>query len=560
MLKSLASSILAQILHGSDASFLVLRLWQCGDRLLNAKLSSSITYINLNASREHFDPNIRHFPQLVFSVFKNLKHLILDAALLTSDPKYTLGRQLQNNAFAKLETLDLSCISFRQALSLSAYEGLDVNDENDAVSCRYDMRLVFPALKTLRLYSWHERQVIFEHEISKFPSTLTELSLPLIDLKDPSIQFMASLPRSLEVLRAKLCFSASFDNHPFTYESFWQNPPPHLRYIDEISFISSKWHNGRIFLPSTLETVGNLDLNQWPFSIIQQLPSSFTTLDGLIFASLPHVSDWRDLKLPPQFVTLNLKLEPEDFPRMLSLISTMPSTLTEFHLLCDSEYDFNKMLDSNLQKETSWPSSLQLFKMGALIPHPVLSVLPDTLTELICSYDDDDGTFPSHHLPRHLKRLILLTTSTTLKIGDGMPLQLHTLEIDTLLPVDFEIQSFDALPPSLTSLSLQGDFQFETLTNNLHLPTKLTYLSVHGWKHESLSLLPSSITELELTDVQIPSTLECSKIEEEFMKLPLGLKRLHLEIRSSQLDNPPDFAYDKFYARYSLDNLSIHLN
>ena len=559
----LPSSILAEILHGSDASYHVLRLWQCGDRLLNAKLSSALTFIDLRADQGQIPLLDGLFPQIVFSEFKNLQHLVLHGNRYAPDPKSSRTQQFLHIASRKVETLDLAGYRICQTLLPFVSDGGDedaASADESAMVAPIDMKSVFPILKTLRLAHLREWSPFYNYlHLSVLPSTLTELSIPRMSFDRP-VAFMASLPRSLEVLTSSLSLDfLGQENHPFSSETFWQDPPPRLRIIDQMLMPYDCLVPERIYLPKTLETLGGADISNWPISIVQQLPPALQTLDPLSFASCSVVTDFRELKLPEQLTSLGLIVEPGDFPRIVSLIPTLPPTLTEFDIIGEDVYDY-PLLTTHLRKGSSWPPALKSLEIGYFIPHTVLTVLPDSLTQLSCSFSGVER-FPSNELPRSLKSLFLVVADTeTLQLGEELPSSLDTLHIDSRLVTALDPSSFKALPHSLTTLILERNIQLTDIVDSCNLPAKLSKLTAKGWKMEWFSKLPSSLTDLKLTDVQLPSTLSAGEIESEFMKLPMGLERLDLSICVSGLTiDPPDFSPDKFHKRYQLRELSVCL-
>lgn len=73
-LAALPSELLDCILGNERSSFLILRLWKCGNKIMNAKLSESITYVSLS----HADVSTSRYPRFLPQLRK-LRHLALSS-------------------------------------------------------------------------------------------------------------------------------------------------------------------------------------------------------------------------------------------------------------------------------------------------------------------------------------------------------------------------------------------------------------------------------------------------------------------------------------------------
>ena len=190
-LAELPSDLLAQILFGSNCSFLTIRLWHTGDLKLQHKLGQGIEYMDLKDVRV---PTCSKYPKLLFQL-RNLRYLSItggkSGALSSIE---NLGCALRDLNGLKLETLKIICNQVFYVFDLSAsqdHSDTPVAPYKQSESSSYHLKTYFPSLRTLCVPHLEETA------IAGLPDTLTVLQSGELEYTSKSHGLMSKLPRSL---------------------------------------------------------------------------------------------------------------------------------------------------------------------------------------------------------------------------------------------------------------------------------------------------------------------------------------------------------------------------
>lgn len=554
LLVELPTEILAEILFGCSRSCLVITLWKCGDKRLNKKLASAITFLDLEDTRL---ASTSRYPKLI-SELTNLRYLSINRG---SHPLMNSSRAL-NKEIMKIQGSKIETLKFSSYEASSAFRRhSDADDEyGDPIFLETGYELgpsplymsqIFPRLTTLEIAykPWDDNyypsgSAIEAYDLPGLPPTLTRLSVPYLYLHElwesaldwqlakgplkmdtsslvrlastptgtkPYLAFFAALPRSLQVLDTKLLIEAgslrrSDRAHKLEFDgSFFANAPPNLHTIAEVD-CSLPIEYGS--LPRSLVHC-DFGLGQalvhTPASFAQH-PPSLASMKVYQSDSLANFSSdalrWATV-WPPKLSKLSVNT-------MVSadLLRSLPPTLTHFE-----NYTFHYPAWSEIHDDLErmrakfWPHQLSTLILEAAIPEYVIASLPLSLTKLQAGWNRE-VPFPSMKLPRGL-----------------LDLQLHVKRDYGLEYVELFVVEPD-LPHGLISLSLNGAALPELDCDSLALPSSLTALFIDH------HLEDSSETDLRSA---------CTRII-----LPQGLKSLHIEAWDSSVPFPP-----------SLTNLSV---
>ena len=153
-LANFPASILDHIIGNRDSSWVIFKVWVCGDRLLNEKLSQGLTYVHL--THRHLAPAT--FPRLLFKL-RFLRYLAIQSNTELNQ-KLADWPLIMSSLSQSLETLQLEVPDALRCLTnyaLNSSGQAEPGTSNYARgSCKYiDMDRIFSRLHTLSL--WHLR-------------------------------------------------------------------------------------------------------------------------------------------------------------------------------------------------------------------------------------------------------------------------------------------------------------------------------------------------------------------------------------------------------------------
>lgn len=383
------------MLSTPSTSFLILRLWRCGNRALQAKLAYGVTHIRLRQL-----PALNSVWPRMLSSFHNLRSLHLTASNGFSEGPNTVYSELVKLP-ETLETLDILVPNILSCFELS----------EDGRPQYPPIRDLFPRLKSLsfleapKFGSQSRKQVWnWTNFLAQLPSSLTSLSLPDLRFAAPSCSFMSLLPRSLVTLDT--CVLLDVDSQVLLADV--NQAPTSLTQIRNVEQV----REGYPHLPKSLTSV-SMSGGFWDEFTSTMAPPH---LANLVIAQMDIESFGSSLwtaSLPARLTTLSLFVE--SIKLNVSLIGSLPRTIT---CLQGNQTPLFDWLDLKRGQEDgslaeSWPPDLQTLRcLGPVFDTICLSFLPDTIKTLtfgkyhIPSADDrpGDSLLAPKYLPRSLTR------------------------------------------------------------------------------------------------------------------------------------------------------------
>ena len=257
-LSHLSSAVLGLIVDSSRSFYVYLRLYLCGNRSLNSKLSSGVTRIKLVGKGPLA---ISEFPRSVLSLCALRRLTIESTSPVVDDPLE--WRNIINSLPPTLERLKLSFAGVEMFLLDGTPRSADDYScflHPKGPSLLVCLGLRFPHLHTLKLYDSFAPLRLQPKDYLSLPSNLTCLGLDHIEYEEP---FLSLLPRSLTHLDVDLDLT-QVDRTKLAQD--WSLAPPNLQTVTSMSFE----HNDPSFLPSSL-TQTNLYIIGPPLSLPRNL-------------------------------------------------------------------------------------------------------------------------------------------------------------------------------------------------------------------------------------------------------------------------------------------------
>lgn len=502
MLHHLPRELLAQVLGYDGISFLVVRLWKTGDKILQSKLALSVTHVRLAA-----DPESTHPYPTVLSKLNNLRSLFVRCAEWPISREVRMSTEISKLS-STLEELRIVMPDVPNAVLNFAPDWTSsipkyITKEYRLGQSRWiDLGQHFPRLHTLELNNnsllrassmFDAKQVL---DFAALPPTLTCLRTSQIELDRRQSRLFSLLPRGLLRLESRL--SAA------TAPSDCAAVPPNLNFIEDYI---PPWGEGFAWMPTTL--TGNFGRLSWSLKLARTLPPSLSSLkidwiehDTFVEADSHWTAYW-----PPKLESLTLQLLSENdatndlaaqlvsFPQSLTRLSWGPSP--------GSWASFVETASDQL----SWPPLLHtLWIKDCIIQPEDIHLLPKTLKSLSFALQtgmvSEPITLDASLLPPALTYLTVdcMVARANLIIKDYLPSTLTQLSIDfgTLGShglVESSLQGLHRLD-SLTDLKVSSaDYSQDFMPT---LPAKLTSLWISTWKSSWLQVLPRSLYILEI--------------------------------------------------------------
>lgn len=498
----LPPEVLANVFEAGRIPYALIRLWLCGDSLMNAKLASGVTRVHLKA------PSSWSFstPRFVLSL-RALRRLII-----------------KSNKW-NLFTYDEWC-SFIESLPSSLEEltiPLPKSNEDAESTPQYIDLERFVQLRALNL------NLSVNLILSKFPPNLVELTVPLNMSyeHDAFVYRMAHLPRSLRRLKGYVMCLFHDDEAKLDFQNDWKLAPP-LEYIEMISFPLRRPATAD-FLPKTVQYYAIDENNpmKWGIEQILALPPALTFLviEPDITPLETSNTDWMAL-LPSNIRSLSLNsdersptIKVASLPRSLTKLSTNRAPTFEFPSDVAAPSATSAEFIQSAQR--AWPS--QLTELSLVRCHATdLRLFPNNITSLTCILDFLTAPGPEGYeinatdFPSHLTSLEL--SETPLSIKGKLPSSISRLRFtDTVL---YHMNSF---PPYLTDLALPEIYR--TIVNPWTFYEGITSLTLDEWNWFDVRELPKSLTYLQINTITHLATVNLRN-GDFFEDFPSGITAL----------------------------------
>lgn len=239
------TELLAIMLFPSDSSFLYIRLWKTGDRILQHRLTHAMINLDLRPLRPQFQ-----FPSVV-SHLPRLRHFALKSTLRTSfKPNQNVSTlsmlpQTLESLLLDFPSLHLFLTNYGHASEATSAKLIETHYPL-GVSRFINLNALFPKLVSLtlgKLDSGLGPSLTPSTLLSILPSSLTELCFDKLIIA--SAPFASLLPRNLVRLDCKLKFNLKIPNSVDLFDAVWFDAPPRLKYVkslylSELSF-SPSW-------------------------------------------------------------------------------------------------------------------------------------------------------------------------------------------------------------------------------------------------------------------------------------------------------------------------------
>lgn len=503
------TEILGLIVSFPSTSYLLLRLWKCGNKALTARLAMGVTEVHW----QHESHLRSTFPSLVFDLPK-LHHLTLvaPAGLMTNTSRW---HSVLDSLPKGLQTLHL----------VASGEGPFLLSRANQV----DLNTLLPSLSTLILQSSYLKMV--QALTLQLPSNLTRLSLDvLISSVEP--RFASYLPRSLRYLGGMVsikCYWTMIDKSHMAQlmrdiSDDWSHAPPHLEHIELLNFHQSP--STLPWLPRTLLSC-KLDPIIWSLDMASSLPPK---LQKLCISSNGAINESGWDALPKNLTSLACRTSFNSDPVYLS---ELPQSLK--YLSIDSFADLSgqphrfraKIGRHGVLAPNLLPNlrTLHLFNLKSLRPE-IIKSLPTGLTELSLTI----GYLTNTHLrlrgdafPKSLKSLSLRIGNArityTAEIVGALPSSLTFFRFLSYSARCFGVprQSIESLPDSISSLKLASISRYSDDVRSVYmnrafgpwkaplkLPMSLTSVSLAECLSSWFPSLPRSLTKLKVAILRIP--------------------------------------------------------
>lgn len=469
---------LFDLLFPPNLSHLALRLYKCNNRLLNTKLQG-ITRISL----EHVGGVPPKIPGFIAQLHK------LHSFRINLWRELAQGHTDWPNVLRKIpssiESLEMYCsnsyafIVNDGTLPPSTFPRSELSHQCPPL---IDVTGVFPNLTTLKLRKFEVSM------LRVLPSTLKHLAIR----ETQKLPFMSGLPRSLEIFECKInayCEDAQNEKEVDEFLADLSLGPPNMRLPKQLSVAPPK--------PKTAP-------GATPYCWTAKLPEGVENLEVAVSYFSP------------------------------TLMAGLPRSVTRMNLcFTESWNEFLKLYNDNKNGDATkyssiWPSSLATLELKVSnIDAETLGALPAHLTSLRLWADgkSDEVRLPTKLLPPHLKTLICQfgrNIDSDLYIEGALPSTLRQLDVHGQYTAI--VSKNTPLPTSITRMRIGS---FKTLGGAFSpLPSTLTHMETENWAPQWFSLLPRSVTSIEISTLA-PSPDEV-KTKRLFDGIPEGLRSFSL--------------------------------
>ena len=491
---------------------LVIKLWKCGDRLLNSKLSAGITHMNLLEMRNI--PLRSTFPRLIFNL-RNLRYLRIEARYSIFKTPGELSEVISHlpGSLEKLKIVDVFALVATLDWSQTPCHDEQIDDfllqPYRSSAPPLDLKRILPQLQSLKLRSNMSLSGLPLHANAYLPLTLTQLGVRVMIQTKDEWSSLKLLPKTLREMKLEMAELPDLE---------W--PSTELPNVQRISIHSLEPESSIKWLPPTLTEL-NCKVD-WSFRNAQVWPSStrFLAIEHVDLDSFhSNGSDWCSM-LPKSLEKLHLT-------RNCKLELSLPDLLAKLPLGIKSVQLAGPSISPSIGNP---PSFLNLKELHLhYIAVAQLTSLPQTLETLHFSIEEPTATtIVLNQLPPKLTSLILYmsidATDDMIKLQGHFPSGLTLLDLSSSQLDETTIPEF---PTSITTLSFYLrnllPLHEHALLLQSKLPPNLTRFNADSWHCDALESLPSSLQSLRFRDLfgcyNSPKTLEGGL----FDKLPVGI-------------------------------------
>lgn len=513
-LSHLPPSIMDTILSNFASSFLVIKLWRCGDSLLRSKLSRGLTYLDLRLDKNLANITPFSAPALVSNLHQ-LRYLSVQSEAALLEEVFSWSNWIANLP-KTLETLIIKTPDNELSIVVSNEGSVASGLENQKVMAPYrlmELDKYLPKLKTLKIgpkTTPHGRQslgVDFTH----LPPSLTHLRYPaLVDYNpDPHghyVRTMAVLPRSLVLLEG-FKFSPHFEANLAAMFEDWLAAPPHLEFCSLRNTRNTLALEQLDWMPKTLKRA-DAEFQHFLPKLAVSLPTALESLTiwGVDPEAYRNLKSWT-LYLPPTLTWLETSFYESEF--ILSHnIATLPRTLRHLKLQGTSDIDWTAVKDAmkTSVRDHFWPPQLESFHCMVLpLDSADVDLLPQTLTHLTIGLQ---GPLDASKLPPRLNWLLLGVSNSEAggqRVENALPSGLRFLQLSSG-SLDFTGRGPEIFPNGLLTLSMKiminPGAQHDASVLYWNIPPHLTKLVVLTWRCEWFELLPRSLTSMETSALE----------------------------------------------------------
>ena len=546
-LENLPASVLGSMLESESYSFLVIRLWKCGSSVLNTKLASCVTRLQLTA--ELFTCR---FPRLILEM-RGLRYLrVKSPGELTKNSKN--WSSIAKNLPRSLEELHLDSKDAHLAFMNFAPKWRPKQHEYIAKqyplgrSCFVDIASILPRLHTLEMRCSSAPNAIHPSDLPGLPSTLTSLTATINFVYDTTYASIHStntglqvfggaslLPPSLTALNGdiRLSFPQASPEGRANALSDWSRAPK----LQTLAFHRSSVVPEEVIPKTAIDL--EITLAIWDLKTSQAYPplaNSISLPDTIDQASFKrHGTDWL-AEIPKHVEKLSAILPwNTTFP-----VASLPRLLK--HIVLSNVFDWSivkEQLKQAHEPSQFWPP--QLASMTALFSNfdleADIQTLPQTLTRLAMRINTENteeepiqvaGNFPPNLT--YLSLRMPWSSPKVLKMMSPLPSSLITVELYQA-QTEFVEQ---ALPDSLKHLML--GIPMEEAPLHWRMPSQLTSLSISIMDSSAFETLPRALTRLNITEKL--TDLDNKRLKGHlFVGLPSGIT--DLSVRSSSISDFP---------------------
>lgn len=492
---TLPREILALILTGPDVSPAVFLLMQSGDRILLAKLPSSITHIDLARSASS-----RVRPPITLSGFTSLRRLALK-----STRNFFKERSDWHQVLPTLpQSLEELSINSPDAIFAFVDPAPPPEDHEypRGKSDWIDISKLFPRLTTLVLL----KSLAFNlNNLAALPSTITHLGFSYLKIDLRSMSSISAFPPSLRILDTALELDCREFNE---FGARLSAACPHLEVIKQLQIYS-------------LEEAGS-DARHWlEPGLVEDFQWLPRTLLSLALSSLTGDFKFNSVltrSLPPNLHTIKCPLVHPTFFLDLPCTNLREIRFSEGTFGADLEYlpRTLEIFDANPIKfdwtaieprmaakgATFWPPNLTSLRRLADLKQWHLPLLPKSLTDFVLSTAIDHLELVGDLLPPKLVNLSIQRdrfAQVHVSISGSLP---HSLTSFKLSSEQLNRSTLEKLPSSITSLTLNSTFDLDYMeAENIDpwkLPTRLLQFDASCWPAGWVSALPKTITSLQI--------------------------------------------------------------
>lgn len=517
LLAHLPTEILGSILSFESSSYLAIRLWKTGNKILMTKLQAGITSVDLRPL-----PGWKFRLPLFINQLRKLRHLgVHSTRLLLDDP--SRGLSLLEALPKSLESLELDVPDAHRIFANTDEKSNLSTSTNGKSSIQSIMSIeaLLPRLKTLKFSKnewWIEALPLFP----ALPQNLTHLRLTPVNSSE--FPFLSLLPRSLQILEVPLKYALDSD----ALINDWSNAPPNLQRITSIKCPTTK------IIPSSLQVVDKFTLKTKKPSQLGPLPSCLKNINLHISPDNPFIATL------PQWPTLlptgltRLKLVGALLPSQLALL---PRSITHLEIKMRSHewvhfenaYRMDSVVtdDGVLDYASIWPSSLIHLSSSVYSSENMFDVLPKGIKSLNLDCMEEEGPANVSQLPPHLTSLEI---THDLELIGSYPSSLTKAKLVNI--GQLANPSFSDTLTHLDFRNMNGKCSTNLEIFKEHAPALsngLLFLKLPVWRHDWFKDIPRSVTSLYIQALRnlTPPSID-DHTTDLFQDLPPNLTSLEM--------------------------------